>query len=127
MSKEIEHTNKLIVEFLGGKQVDTERIAGHNYDMFDLPSSFPIKLSEPDMFGMKRTGYLAFHSSWDWQIPVWSKACKLSQQMAMGEENTTRHNKLCDKYEMAVFQDKPDMGQIIIVQFIQWYNKQKKL
>ena len=68
---------------------------------------------------------LKYHSSWDWQIPVWSKVAALSQKLAMTEELATRHNKLCDKYEEAVFQNNPEKGQQLIVEFIKFYNNGK--
>lgn len=117
----IKKGNKLIVEFLGGKQIDSIRIEGHDYEMFDLPASFPIKLSEPDMFGMKRTGYLGFDTQWDWIMAAWDHF----RQSVW--DNMNGYPADFDAYKQsfltAVFNGSISEARQVIVYGIEWYNK----
>lgn len=115
--------DKLIVEFLGGKQKDTERISGHDYEMFDLPADFPITLSDPDMFGMKRTGYLGFDKQWDWIMPVWEHF----RQSVWDNMNgyPTDFDKYKQSFLTAVFNGSISEARQALIYSIQWYNKNK--
>jgi hypothetical protein len=128
--KEIQEGNKLIVEFLGGKQVDSIRIGGVDYEMFDLPADFPIKLSEPDIFGMKRMGYLGFHLQWDWLIPAWSRFLRVitKDRMAVHPHKHVHDDmfRVIDlNFQQAIFKDVPAEGQKVLSDAILWYNKNK--
>lgn len=116
--------DKLIVEFLGGKQVDSIRMDGHDYDMFDLPASFPIKLSDPDMFGMKKTGYLGFNTQWDWIMPVWEHF-RYSVWNNMGGYSED-FKKYKESFLTAVFNYSIPEARQSLIYAIQWYNSQIK-
>ena len=73
--------NKLIAEFMGYKY-------HHHPDSFALPGwkipsgkKIPEKFMNSGKIGIRpylgrTTKDLLFHSSWDWQIPAWSKVAK---------------------------------------------------
>lgn len=67
-----------------------------------------------------------YHTSWDWQIPSWSKIIKLSQQLAIKETDARRHNNLMDRYENAVAGNIPLDGFKIIVEAITWHSSTQK-
>lgn len=115
--KEIQEGNKLIVEILGGKYIGKDRIGGHDYDMYNLPASFPVKLSTPDEFGMKRTGYCGFNSQWDWIIPAWIKLRGLL------DPNNEDQGKWLDRLGFALYSaSEPSMFFDHIVCALKWYN-----
>ena len=68
---------------------------------------------------------LKYHSSWDWQIPVWSKIAlavkTLIPKLKDAETNARWYFGLTRKYENAVFENTPEAGQKIIVELIKWY------
>jgi len=67
---------------------------------------------------------LQYHTSWDWQIPAWVKVVKLLHKLACnGDINKDEYIRLLDRYEISVSQNKPDDGQQILVESIQWYNQ----
>lgn len=106
----IEEGNKIIAEFMG---LSTEKIWADC-----------IVFSQ---HGKEIGGYVepsfSYHSSWDWQVPAWSKISHITQNLASkSEENAEKHLKLCDRYEQAIFQNKPGLGQEVIVEAILWYN-----
>jgi len=122
-AKEILEGNEIIVEFMGGKFVGTERMDGHEYEMYDLPASFPIKLSEPDEFGMKRTGYLGFDTQWDWLMPVVEK---INDIYAASTPHIPHFvlNEEIDKVIQLSIRTKINLVLEAVVQFITWYNSQ---
>lgn len=121
MSKITLQENKLIVEFLGGRQVDSIRSGGQDYEMFDLPASFPIYLSEPDIFGMKRTGYLGFDKQWDWIMPVWEHFRYLVWENIGGYPPDFEVYK--QSFLTAVFNSSITGARQILIYSIQWYNQ----
>jgi hypothetical protein len=124
----------LIVEFLGGKYVGKERMGGIDYDMFDLPESFPIKLSDADMFGMKRTGYTAFHESFDWIMPVVEKIEEIHHpveyhyinvRISQGYIEIEGANKRIYR-NTSVEGSKIKALWLAVIDFIKWYNENKQ-
>jgi|SRR6185295_12644425 len=68
---------------------------------------------------------LEYHSSFDWQIPAYSKIGHLLQDMVskLGKEESDKYLRLLDKYESAIFTNDPMKGCQVIVEMIQWYNQ----
>lgn len=124
---EIIEGNKLIAEFMGAKYLGKERHGGHDYHMFDFPESFAIKLSTPDGFGMKRTGYLEFDSQWDWIMEVvddiryarrfytvnWNTISDQSYNLWKGIEKSLLNISLKQVFKA-------------VVKFVTWYNQSSK-
>lgn len=120
MNTEIVEGNKLIAEFM---EIQKEQ------DWYNYLRIYPFVIDGKDKANKHRRLFadeMKYHSSWDWQIPVWGKIGAISQKYACDEDSATRHNKLCDDYEMAVFQNDPMRGQQILVKAISWYNKGKE-
>lgn len=61
-----------------------------------------------------------FHSSWDWQIPAWSKAITEFKEWAtIGDQSQYQeYIRLLEQYENAVFHNKPEVGQGVLVKAI---------
>lgn len=70
---------------------------------------------------------LKYHSSWDCQIPVWSKISHITQKLAADSQVALNwHLRWTDQYESAIFQNKPEEGFKVIAKAITWYNTQNK-
>lgn len=114
MTQEQIDGNKAIAEFMG-----------FEYD------GISMMIKTGDLFLLSLAKY---HSSWDWQIPVWGKvnlAVKDIINKAINKKPGLYHTglksfliKICNSYNNAVFQNKPEEGQKIIVESIQFYNSQ---
>lgn len=102
--------NKLIAEFDGWKF--------HDSDDFYFAS-------KEDLYIRWGTD-LEYHSSWDWQIPVWGKvalAVKNLLPKLKDVENQARwYFRQCRLYEIAIFQNNPEKGQLVIIELLKWYN-----
>lgn len=72
---------------------------------------------------------LKYHSSWDWQIPVWGKIGLFVKTIIPKMDEPYEHARwyfgLVTKYEKAVFQNNPESGQKIILELIKWYNENR--
>lgn len=102
--QEIIEGNEAIVNLIGGKRVDDWVSGGFKYRQHDIPQWFPIKLSDPDMFGMKRTSYLGFNSQWDWLM----EGCKYFDKLGIPKEPSDVRKKYedwCDKIDRAVTEE----------------------
>ena len=104
--------NKLIAEFMGGE------FANHNcqptaYWEFwkDEPPS-----NAPYIFNR----HLKYHTSWDWLMPVYSKAMQETENDG-GDE----HFDLQNYFEDAAMNNRIDLAFSAVVEFIKWYNLQK--
>lgn len=106
--------NKLIAEFYAEKREGMP--PNLYYRKGNLFSGFLIKDA-------------AYHISWDWQVPAWAKIAlavkTLLPKLADVEDQAKWYFRMVSKYEEAVFQNKPENGQKIIVELINWYNNQK--
>lgn len=121
--------NKLIAEFMGA----TYQPEIKNRCWF--PTNQPMKIYEFNEQNQGMSGYygleeMGYHSSWDWQIPVWEKIGHLMQQYVSKDEvpisAMQEYNRLCDKYESAVFTNNPQKGFQTLLESITWYNAQKQ-
>ena len=66
---------------------------------------------------------LEYHTSWDWQIPAWSKISHLTQKAASDNKYLAeRHLSYADKYESAIFTNNLEEGFKVLVSIITWYN-----
>lgn len=70
---------------------------------------------------------LKYHSSWDWQIPAWSKLVLGGLKgyiLSASQEEGERYNRLMDAYYQTVRINKPLEGFELLVEAIDWYNNQ---
>lgn len=69
-----------------------------------------------------------YHTSWNWQIPAWSKIAKLVKKIADngGESEYAIYMGLIGRYENAVFNNVPLEGFVVITDAIFWYNQTTK-
>jgi len=95
-----EESNKLIAEFMGW-----EISIGHE-GMYDLPDGL-----SKDYHSLK-PGYMKFHTSWDWLMPVVEKIEQEHQGVPQQMLYVNLYSRLEEVYEAAV-------------EFIKWYNEQK--
>ncbi len=69
---------------------------------------------------------MRYHTSWDWQIPVWQKVAHLLQKTVSekGEDIPKQtYIQLVDKYEAAVFLNEPLSGLNVISKMFDLHNK----
>lgn len=104
--------NKLIAEF-DGWVIDVnikDKPYWHperNMTMYTYPESFK------------------YNTSWDWQIPVWSKIIMLIYERGLTPATQFKFKYFVEKYDLAVMENKPEDGQRVIVEAIKWYNTTK--
>lgn len=110
LTKEVEG-NKIIAIFMGEKIAQVNIRGNVSYH---LAGGFLEELS--------------YHSSWDWQVPAWGKVSlavkELIPKLSNVEHEARWYFDLVTKYEKAIFQNKPEDGQKIIVELLKWYNNQ---
>jgi hypothetical protein len=114
--------NKLIAEFMfyktyyslhGGKEVKY-------YNIRHIP------LNE-DGEDWHNEHYLEFHSSWDWQLPVYKKMRTILQEFHKNNKHTVRKGDLIEvEYTLALMNIDIDECFKHLVQLIEWYNKEQK-
>jgi hypothetical protein len=69
---------------------------------------------------------LHYHSSWDWQIPAWSKVTTLLKESTRKDGNHVEfYYSQLEEYEKAVVNNKPEYGFCVLVKSIEYYNKHK--
>ena len=102
--------NKLIAEFMGFKQ--TRCMNGYAWDNNQIIK--PISL-HGNLVDTRDNG--KFHTSWDWLTPV-ARKCQDSQ--IFGSQH------LIDDINNALIRLEIDQLHGVIVQFIQWYNENRK-
>ena len=96
-------------------------------------------IAEFDMLSMLKGGFysiagklrtseqLEYHSSWDWQIPSWSKIAHLTQKLASEDmQFVPNHLSFADRYESAIFTNDTQKGFEVICDAIQCYNDNLK-
>jgi len=106
---DIETGNKIIAAFMCGVY------DGRKY--MDVPEHGKC------LVGPNYDNQLKYHSSWDWQVPAWSKISHLTKEVAAKSPDTyNRHIGFADRYESAVFKNNPLAGFEVIVEAIQWYD-----
>jgi hypothetical protein len=66
---------------------------------------------------------LKYHSSWDWQIPVWSKVWDAIKDYNIGNMWADNYRaSFRERYELAVRNNDPKQGAEIIIAAITWHN-----
>lgn len=70
----------------------------------------------------------AYHKSWDWQIPVWSKIVPLIKNIATegSEADYKQYMNILNEYESAVAANNPMRGCLLVSKAIQWYTQLNK-
>ena len=122
INNEILEGNKLIAEFMGAKP--------YYLDVNVL--SFPM-MENPAQSANNTTTHhvsaLEYHSSFDWQIPVYSKVTHLLKELLPKLPNPETKIKYYFQqerlYQNAVFSNEPESGQKVIVNLIKLYNQNK--
>lgn len=92
MDKEIIEGNRIIAE-----KFMVKRLEDGKYSM--VLTDVKVFIKQPQWFSVEQ---LEYHSSWDWQNPVWVKVCSESNKIAMTKETADRHNRLYDLYSQCV-------------------------
>jgi len=134
--------NKLISEFMGGKEVDwfAERV---------IIMPFSDNLNRSNYLELSRSYLLdsevKYHSSWDWLMPVKQKICEIESEHFVLDEFSISENSCCIKaipipyIRDSSFISFNVVGDIVngkklndidvvyysIVEFIEWYNQNK--
>ena len=70
-----------------------------------------------------------YHTSWDWQVPAWSKVIKQIKEIVTGKLNDDekayqKYLSFLQRYDNAVFDNTPNIGHAVLIEAIQWYNTQ---
>lgn len=118
MKEDIQAGNKLIAEFMELNPAEViqekalyDRFTGE-WSMKEVPGTIED---------------LEYHTSWDWQIPVWSKLAQACQKLAGNPKvDHEFYLRAVNKYESAIFQNDPQLGQEIILNLLNWYNETPK-
>ncbi len=130
MTQEQLEGNKLIAAFDGWILT-----IGEFVHAFNGPDSKPEENKRRNrLIGFEdciRTDELQYHSSWDWQIEPWRKVIALIRPIAMAHSelrhpDIERYFILTNKYHNAIDHNKPEDGQLILIEAIMWYNQQIK-
>lgn len=69
--------------------------------------------------------HLEYHTSWDWQIPVWSKIASAVKKEVIKNGDTPYYWKRLNDYEAAIFGNNPQKGFEIILDMLKWLNNEK--
>ena len=107
----ITEDNKLIAEFDGCFPV---------YPAMDNSSKLSLWNRRNIVIQLSQIKY---HSSWDWQIPVYTKLASASLRQAMRAEFKERYGYLHDKYIPCVEANNITQAWIYLTKTIEWYNK----
>jgi predicted house-cleaning noncanonical NTP pyrophosphatase (MazG superfamily) len=121
MTKEmtIQEGNRIIAEFM-------------EYDIADN-----IKWEEEEDKGrprpwmIERPGTvddLEYHTSWDWQVPVWSKLVKEVKEWVKDKPEyvLSKYLWFVAQYEEAIFCDDKSKGHKVVTEMLEWYNTNNK-
>lgn len=103
MANNIRTSSKIIAEFDGG----------HEYYISNM---WTIK-----NHGLIHINDFKYHSSWDWQIPVWNKIYDLCAR----NFNLTKYYEQETVLHSAIRLNKPDMSIPYLINIIEWYNQQQ--
>lgn len=76
-------------------------------------------------FGASVVSRMEYHTSWDWQVPVWAKVNPLLVTLAMTAYNARKQHNFFNKYSEAVCANDLLKGFEILVEAIEWYNKEQ--
>jgi hypothetical protein len=114
MNENIREGNKKIAIFLGYKFTKFK-----NWVHVDFDKRKELNIKKPIIYDP-----LKFHSSWDWQIPAWSKVIKLLNIIQKKTGNDFTYLKL--DYSHAIEDNKPENGFIVLVEAIDYYNDKKE-
>ena len=112
--EEIITGNKLIAEFMGCVYF-TKSSFSEEKDYWEFREFIPY-----NGYGRVQTKELAFDSSWDWLMPVYSKAMQETENDG-GDEYFDLQN----YFEDAAMNNRIDLVFSAVVEFIKWYNLQK--
>lgn len=77
--------------------------------------------------GLKYPEELLYHTSWDWQIPAWSKTINEIRKAGIAEEEIRnpkldKYFELKRRYGECVYNNKTEEGFKILIEAIKWYN-----
>jgi len=129
--------NRIILDFMGYEYIGWN---DPKHRAIDYSSGYYGRKDVP-LHSLKVTGSmlhnpLKYHSSFDWQIPVWRKvnlALKDAISKIVNEKPGLYHTevnalfrRVCNDYNDAVFQNDCNKGQQILVSAIQWLNNKNK-
>jgi hypothetical protein len=106
----IEEGNKFIAEFMGGELVEFIDLSNSNCTAFKMNNSIYPFYS------------LAYHSSWDWQVPVWNKMYEL----CTASLNVTEYYEQEKGLHSAIRLNQPEISIPYLIHLIEWYNTNKK-
>jgi hypothetical protein len=123
--------NKLIAEFMGGK------LSPHSPNLINMPQTIGdakihcVKGSELLPNGTYSLCYLhelKYHSSWDWLMSVVEKIESVQAwHVEISTDSCTIHNGLLKEPIFETYmKTKIEATYNAVVEFIQWYNKEKK-
>jgi hypothetical protein len=123
--------NKLIAEFMGGK------LSPHSPNLINMPQTIGdakihcVKGSELLPNGTYSLFYLhelKYHSSWDWLMSVVEKIESVQAwHVEISTDSCTIHNGLLKEPIFETYmKTKIEATYNAVVEFIQWYNKEKK-
>lgn len=114
-AEEIKVSNHTIALFMGYSWEPNSRLNGIK-GMYTHPTKMSM---QPDI---NIPFHPEYHSSFDWQVPVWSKIAHLTQGVASDNEvNTKQHLRFADMYESSIFTNDTNKGFETIVEAILWY------
>ena len=123
--------NKLIAEFMGGK------LSAHSPNLINMPQTIGdakihcVKGSELLPNGTYSLFYLhelKYHSSWDWLMSVVEKIESVQAwHVEISTDSCTLHNGLLKEPIFETYmKTKIEATYNAVVEFIKWYNKEKK-
>jgi hypothetical protein len=140
---EISKGNKLIAEFMGGIIVDIYK--GQNL-LFQIPPDYSMYQLGDEIYDGSDQQFeldeLAYHSSWDWIIPVFIKCKDLlkssiknhrDELIELFQKNTSIENnplmKLHHVLEFDIYHGDWKISNVYTwcVEFIKWYNENKTI
>lgn len=117
MTKEEKEGNVLIAKFMK-TELQVNSTVHYRYR---------VSKSLPDL----SINELKYHSSWDWQVPVWAKLSLQIKELSKGLSlRTLTEYKIRDyenDYIDAIFDNDVSKGFEAIIDIIEWYNLNKKV
>jgi hypothetical protein len=126
--------NKLIAEFMGGRCFAEGELSDIGYGTIVVegwkPSgSFYKKFfaheKEQSLFNDVVVSNSPYHSSWDWQLPVWNKMYELCT--ANFKLSITKYYEQEKGLHSAIRLNQPEISIPYLIDLIEWYNKEQSV